>query len=156
VSGVRSTGGCPATTARDQRRDWILEHWPHVVERHEITTSLEQHQWGPDRHELLDDINPNRIGDHLAAAIDADRPWLAAALTALDLDPTFERLTDNQVAWLDHVAEHRDTYGITARDPLGSIPTDPAELRAFDQLLREIHDVRIERGIELDTLDLGL
>jgi hypothetical protein len=32
-----------ALTSQNHRRDWILEHWPHVVEHHEVVTALANH-----------------------------------------------------------------------------------------------------------------
>ena len=113
---------------RDARNHWILEHWPHVVEYAEVTTTLTEHTWGPDTDLLLGDVDPDDIGPHLAADIDAGASWLQAALCAIDANDDTP-LSDAQVAWLDDVAEHRHTHRITGRDPLGPIPAGRAAAR---------------------------
>ena len=83
----------------------------------------------------------------LAAAIDNDQPWLRAALVALALD-------DDQIDWLNNVAEHRATHRITSSDPLGPVPVDDDQRDEYDALLIQLDDTRV--GIEIDTPDLGV
>ncbi len=43
-----------ALTSQQHRRDWILEHWPHVVEHHEVVTALANHTGVMVDHDTLD------------------------------------------------------------------------------------------------------
>ena len=106
---------------RDARNHWILQHWPHVVEYVEVTTTLTDHSWGPDADRLLGDIDPDDIGPHLDADIDAGASWLQPALCAIDAtDDT--PLSDAQIDWLNDVAEYRHTHRITGPRPARSNP----------------------------------
>jgi conjugative relaxase-like TrwC/TraI family protein len=144
-----------ASDGRQARNQWILEHWPHVVESAEVTATLTERRWGPDADVLLGGVDPDAVREQLAAAIHAGGPWLQAALCAIDADDDTP-LTDTQVDWLNQVAEHRDANRITSRDPLGPIPTDRAKLARFDALLNGLHDARPVAEPEHDDLDLGI
>ena len=146
-----------ATTARDARKQWILEHWPHVVEYDEINTLLTEGRWGPDRHHLLGHLDRDQLNEALSAAIRADEPWLQAALCAIDADDDAP-LTSHQLAWINAAANHRAEHGITIRDPLGPIPTDRNQLAAFDALLADLHHLRTAPDLEHEPEreDLGI
>ena len=142
-----------AGDTRQARQHWILEHWPHVVEYAEIDTTLRQQTWGPDPDEAFAGIDHRHLSEPLAAAIDSDQPWLRAALVALDPDD-HTTLDDDQIDWLNNVAEHRATHRITSRDPLGPVPVDDDQRDEYDALLIQLDDTRA--GIETDTPDLGV
>ena len=142
-----------AGDTRQARQHWILEHWPHVVEYAEIDTTLRQQTWGPDPDEAFAGIDRRHFSEPLAAAIDSDQPWLRAALVALDPDD-HTALDDDQIDWLNNVAEHRATHRITSRDPLGPVPVDDDQRDEYDALLIQLDDTRA--GIEIDTPDLGV
>jgi hypothetical protein len=142
-----------AGDTRQARQHWILEHWPHVVEDAEIDTSLRQQTWGPDPDEAFAGIDHRHFSEPLAAAIDSDQPWLRAALVALDPDD-HTPLDDDQMDWLNNVAEHRDTHQITSRDPLGPVPLDVDQRDEYDALIIQLDEARA--GIETDTQDLGV
>ncbi|MEK7426218.1 MAG: AAA family ATPase, partial [Actinomycetota bacterium] len=67
-----------AVAQQDQRQQWIIRNWPHVVEYQEINRTLATTTWGPDPNLL------NVIDDHvLRQAIDRGEPWIRAALCAI-------------------------------------------------------------------------
>jgi hypothetical protein len=142
-----------ADTARDARKRWILEHWPHVVEHAEVTAALEQQQWGPDRQQLLGDLDEYDLDPPLEHAIDADEPWLQPALCALAIDERGQ-LNEAQIDWLNDVATYRDNHRVTTRDPLGALPDEPARRRQFDELVDAID--HISPVPEQHAVDLGV
>jgi hypothetical protein len=142
-----------ALAAQGERRQWILEHWPHVVEYAEIDTTLRQQTWGPDPHEAFAGIDHDHVSESLAAAINGDQPWLRAALVALDPDD-HTPLDDDQIDWLNNVAEYRATHRITRPDPLGPVPLDDDHRDEYEALLIQLDDIR--PGVETDTQDLGV
>jgi conjugative relaxase-like TrwC/TraI family protein len=144
-----------AGEGRDARKHWILEHWPHVVEYAEVTTTLREGRWGPDARRLLGQLDEEAFTPALATAIDDNEPWLQAALCAIDADDDTP-LTAAQVDWLNDVADHRRANEIGSRDPLGPIPTDRTELTQFDHLLNGLHHARRTPEHERDDLDLGV
>jgi conjugative relaxase-like TrwC/TraI family protein len=108
-----------ALNGQQVRRDWILAHWPHVVEYQEIERTLTAGAWGPDPH-LLTDLLTGSLTDTLAGAIDRGEPWLRAALCAVaDGDTT--SLDSDAVSWLEVLAETRDRNNIAVTAPLGEI-----------------------------------
>jgi hypothetical protein len=42
-----------ALSTQNERRHWILEHWPHIVEQTQITHALATDTHSPDRHPLV-------------------------------------------------------------------------------------------------------
>jgi hypothetical protein len=130
-----------ATATRDARQHWILEHWPHVVEYAEINDTLAQQSWGPDTRQLLDGLDEFDTNDDLRDSIDAEAPWLQAAMCALDTHDA-DQLTDAQIDWLNDVANYRSTHHVTSRDPLGAIPDDADRNAAFDALLSDLGATR--------------
>jgi conjugative relaxase-like TrwC/TraI family protein len=123
-----------ALAAHGARRDWILEHWSHVVEHAEITRSLTAHAQGPDLRPLLDQLavtapsgqdstSPEAL---LAAAARADLPWLRGFLgNVLPADAT--RVDDATRDLLGRVAAYRYRWRISHRDPLGPAASTPAQ-----------------------------
>jgi conjugative relaxase-like TrwC/TraI family protein len=131
-------------TAMDQqqvRRDWILEHWPHIVERHELTTLLggldPLAHWpiaiSPDVIELLDEI------DRRTASEDPE-------LTPL---PELDRLAevDERETEIDRINSERASIGRQLQD-LGTVmPPDHSSAELVRQQRRRLS----ERARELDA-----
>ncbi|MCU1392638.1 MAG: hypothetical protein JWM34_1066 [Ilumatobacteraceae bacterium] len=107
-----------AVARQTDRQNWIIEHWPQVVEYQEANRALAIGEWGPDPA-LLHAINDRDVSDHLYNAVNTEEPWLRAALCAV-ADRDDVGLNDDAVVWLDAVAEFRAEYGITSSQPLGT------------------------------------
>ena len=111
-----------ALAAQGERRRWILEHWPHVVEYAQITHTLTHGPAGGDTPNLLDALSHSNHPRLAAAAGDGD-PWLvtlAAQLAEADatsVDPAIERL-------LADAAGYRHRWAVTGPLPLGDAATD--------------------------------
>jgi hypothetical protein len=105
-----------ALTGQHERRDWILRHWPHVVEYHEINRTLTTRTWGPDP-ELLTEPLTRPLTPTLADAIQQREPWLRVALNHLAAADTTQ-LADTTVDQLEELAAYRVQYDIPADTPL--------------------------------------
>ncbi len=119
-----------ALTAQGDRHDWILKHWPHVVEHAEITRTLTTGTPGPniapvlDHLAALDDLEPaHRM---LAEAARTDQPWLRNLAGHLVQADTVE-VGDVALDLLVRTAAHRQRWRITHPDPLGPPATSIAE-----------------------------
>jgi hypothetical protein len=94
-----------ALNGQQARPDWILAHWPHVVEYQEIDRTLTTNAWGPDR-QLLTDLLTGPLTHILARAIATGEPWLRSALSVVaDRDTTSLDIT--AIEWLEAVATVR-------------------------------------------------
>jgi conjugative relaxase-like TrwC/TraI family protein len=111
-----------ALAAQGQRRRWILEHWPHVVEYAEITHTLDYGMAGPDVTPLIDAL-ADSTHPHLAVAANDGESWLViltAQLVPADgaaIDAAAERL-------LADVAGYRHRWAVTGPLPLGDAAAD--------------------------------
>jgi hypothetical protein len=99
-----------ARTGQQERRDWILRNWPHVVEYLEINRTLTTGTWGPDPA-LLTDLRTRPLGTALADAIDRQEPWLRVALNRL-ADGDTAQLDGSAVEQLERLASYRADYGL--------------------------------------------
>ena len=142
-----------------ERRQWILEHWPHVVEYAQITHTLDHGLAGPDPTPLIAALATS-THPHLAAAATASETWLvtlAAQITVPDsdsIDPATEAL-------LADVADYRARWSVTSPSPLGdgALDLDQADHRTLLTLaINHAHDRAVDPnspGIEdpwTDTL----
>jgi conjugative relaxase-like TrwC/TraI family protein len=109
-----------ALAAQGDRRRWILEHWPHIVEyaevRHAIVTP------GPEVEELLAALGPSQNSQLAQAATDAES-WLIRLATALV--PSEGTLDAEPIGLLGDVAAYRHRWHIDHPDPLGVTAWDP-------------------------------
>lgn len=112
-----------ALATQGERRNWILEHWPHVIEATEIDHTLRDRAALADPSPLLDALLHS--DDPLLAAAAATRErWLVTLATQLVADdattvePNIERL-------LSDVAHYRRRWSVDGPDPLGAAATDP-------------------------------
>ncbi len=102
------------------RRSWILEHWPHIVEYAEVTQTLDAGLWGPDIDTILDHADPDP-GSALADAIDTDEPWISLAIGRLA--PQWATELDAEATDLLHeIADHRDQSGMSGAQPIANSP----------------------------------
>jgi conjugative relaxase-like TrwC/TraI family protein len=137
------------------RRQWILEHWPHIVEYAEITQTLDHQLWGPDTASILHRATAEP-GTPLGDAIANDEPWLHLAVArfapqwATELEP-------DVWCYLDAVAEYRARWQVTSALPLDQPPVDRAQNAAREQLIaqartltdNEASDLRAAPSIDL-------
>lgn len=151
-----------ALAAQGERRQWILEHWPHVVEYAQITDTIDRDLAGPDPAGVLGTLTGDS-NQHLARAASDGQPWLAtiaSRLTAADQDtPTAD------VAQLPgDIAGYRHRWHITHPDPLGTAAHDPEQAAermllslAVDHAHDRAHPERMleEDGADRDTLTLA-
>ena len=144
-----------AIAERNERRHWILEHWPHVVEYAEVSDAIIAGAWGPDAGLLLGELHEHEIGDALNVAITSHAPWLQAALCAFDADDDTP-LTDRQITWLNDVADYRQRHNVTTRDPLGTEPIDPEQHDTFMELLTDLNNARPGRQLDPQELELDV
>lgn len=111
-----------ALATQGERRRWILDHWPHVVEAAEIDTVLGTGAAGVDPEHVLATLAASDNPVLAAAAAEADA-WLvnlAAQLVgtdANDIEPHVEQL-------LDDVARYRERWQVNGPDPLGDAAVD--------------------------------
>ncbi|MGE3446683.1 MAG: MobF family relaxase [Microbacteriaceae bacterium] len=106
-----------ALAAQGERRRWILEHWPHVVEAHQIAHAIHHGLAGADVEPLLDTLT-NAGDPHLAAAAADREPWLVNLTgqilpdDATAIDAATERLFAD-------IANYRHHWSVTGPDTLG-------------------------------------
>lgn len=141
-------------------RNWILEHWPHIVEHAEIARSLATHAEGPDLRPLLDQLAVSGPGDQddtsaaalLATAARAGQPWVRGLLgtllpaDAIDVDDTTRDV-------LGRVAVYRHRWHVTHPDPLGlaaSTSTQATERAALAEALAAASIDHAEPGRTLE------
>ena len=136
------------------RRHWILEHWPHIVEYAEIRNTLTHQLWGPDTTTILDNLAPD-TGSALAAAVDADEPWLPIAIGAI-APQWATKLEPDAADQLHAIADYRQRWNVTGSQPLGTTPAARGQLAAHEHLRQlftpEIpvaRDTSLSSGLEL-------
>lgn len=114
-----------ALAAQGERRRWILEHWPHVVEYTQIAGTIDHGLAGPDTTSILDtltEFSDSRLAD---AASDRE-PWLVTLAAQLTSTETSSPSAD-VVQLLGDVAGYRHRWDITHPDPLGVAARDPEQ-----------------------------
>jgi conjugative relaxase-like TrwC/TraI family protein len=129
-----------ALSAQHERRDWILQHWPHIVEHADITRTLDAGAAGPELGPLLDQLvllgaPGNSRTDSRALLADAARTnqaWLRTALSRL-LPPEADHVAQPIIELLGDIASYRDRWHITHPAPLGlAADTDVQARELFD------------------------
>ncbi|MGE3448830.1 MAG: ATP-dependent RecD-like DNA helicase [Microbacteriaceae bacterium] len=105
-----------ALAAQGERRRWILQHWPHVVEATEIADALEHGVAGPDIEPLLQALAAS-AHPLLASAAQESEPWLPTLVAQIvdgsaTIDPAIEQL-------LGDVAAYRQRWVVSSPCPLG-------------------------------------
>jgi hypothetical protein len=106
-----------ALGSQGERRRWILEHWPQVVEYAEINHTIDQGLAGPDLIPILDALAGSGH-PRLAAAAAAIEPWLVN-LTAQLIAPDDLRAGPAAERLLADVASYRHRWAVTGPAPLG-------------------------------------
>jgi predicted transcriptional regulator len=139
-----------AVDAQHLRRQWILEHWPHIIEYAEISQTLNNRMWGPDTSTLLDDLSPRAVGN-LATAIANDEAWLPIAASRVASQWTTS-LTDQTADYLHDIADYRQRWNITNRQPLGPTPIDPDQLSGYQQLLDRLESDDLSRTMSTPSI----
>jgi hypothetical protein len=137
-----------AFAAQGERRRWILEHWPHVVEYAQITRTVAHGVAGADIPPVLTALTTSQQ-PRLAAAANAGERWLvtlAGQLAAPDttgINPATERL-------LADVAGYRHRWGVTGAEPLGDGAFDVEQAAERAVLTLAINQAVGDTVIELD------
>lgn len=139
-----------AQATQQQRRAWILEHWPHVVEAAEISTAFENGRFGPDTDVLMDDIGARSTNPNLILAVESREPWLAAALNAVThpIDDSIDRPT---MTLFEAIADFRIEHAIIHRDPLGPLSSEPERFTQSVRLLNRLDELHIGPTLEPPT-----
>ncbi len=134
-----------AIDLQDDRRAWIIENWPHVVEYQQINHTLTTGTWGPDPA-LLTDLLDTPITDTLAEAIETSEPWLRPALHAV-ADRNDLTLNPAAADWLEATAEYRATHAITTFESLGpsALMLDGHGAHQRSELSEWLSEIQIDR-----------
>lgn len=137
-----------ALAAQGERRRWILEHWPHVVEYAEITHTLRNGLAGPDVAPLVDTF-ADSTHRHLAAAANEGESWLVT-LTAHLVPADVATIDAAAEQLLADVAGYRHRWAVTGPLPLGDAATDIDQANERDLLAIAIDHTVAEFSIEVD------
>jgi len=114
-----------ALAAQGERRQWILEHWPHVVEYAQIADTIDRGLAGPDLTAALDPLT-RASNPQLASAASEREPWLVTL--ASRLTPAEQgTLTVDGAQLLGDIADYRHRWDVTHPDPLGIGARDPEQ-----------------------------
>jgi len=114
-----------ALAAQGERRRWILEHWPHVVEYAQITATIDDGSTGPDVTAVLTGLS-TASDPRLAHAAAQGASWLvtlAAQLIPADGSPA----TASVEQLLRDVTGYRHRWDVTHPDPLGLAAANPEQ-----------------------------
>lgn len=139
-----------ALATQGDRRRWILEHWPHVVEYAQINHTLSTGPVGPDPEPLLDQL-AGASRPALATAAAGREPWLLTL--AAQLHPPGDSHVDQAIEQLvADIADHRARWAITERTPLGAGATDAGQaveraalMGAIDEAVQHAQAIDDER-----------
>ncbi|MCU1391904.1 MAG: hypothetical protein JWM34_332 [Ilumatobacteraceae bacterium] len=139
------------------RQQWIIEHWPDIVEYQEAARTLALGTWGPDPS-ILNNIDHWQTNVELRDAVNASEPWLRAALCA-SADRNAVEIEPDAIDWLNNVAAFRADYDLTSTQPLGA--PQPFTQHQAERRMRLHQDLdRIEQrsidGLPLDYTDRDL
>ncbi len=144
-----------ALAAQGERRQWILEHWPHVVEYAQIADTIDRGLAGPDPTSILDALT-GASNPRLSSAVSEREPWLvtlASRLTPVDQDTP----NADVAQLLGDIAGYRHRWDITHPDPLGTAAHDPeqaAERTLLSLAIDHAHDrAHPDRTPEVDGID---
>jgi conjugative relaxase-like TrwC/TraI family protein len=134
-----------ALAGQGARRDWILQHWPHVVEHAEITRTLAAGNAGPSLGLLLDELadlyppSDDEATPHalLADAARTNQSWLRTLLGHL-VAPDAEHVDIPVADLLALTAAHRAQWHVAGPTPFGPAATDVHQARQAAELLHAI------------------
>lgn len=132
------------------RRDWILEHWPHIIEFAEVTQTLDAGLWGPDLDSIIANLDPDPRST-LADSIAGDEPWLRLAIGRLASQWT-TGLDGEATNLLHDIADYRVRSGASGIDPISD---GPMSAEADDEragLVARIDETTSERSPQVQPL----
>jgi len=139
-----------ALATQGDRRRWILEHWPHVVEYAQINHALARRHVGPDVEPLLDQF----AGSSRPALVNAAagrEPWLLTLAAQLQ-PPGVSHVDQASEQLLADIADHRARWAITHRTPLGVGATDADQAVERAALIDAVDEaVHYARSVDDDT-----
>jgi conjugative relaxase-like TrwC/TraI family protein len=128
-----------ALATRDDRRRWILEYWPHIVEYAEVRQAIETP--GPEVEQLLAALGASQNSQLARAATDGE-PWLIRLAT--QLVPSEGTLGPESVGLLGDVADYRRRWHIDHPDPLGVSAWHPEQAAEREVLATGIRAFPVE------------
>jgi conjugative relaxase-like TrwC/TraI family protein len=129
-----------ALQTQGNRRDWILEHWPHVVEYTEVRAAITSGHHAPDLPALRDRLSAESRSTALGRALDGQDPWLDRTLCRL-VEPHATEVSGPVRQLLERLADYRAAWAIEDPTPLGPAPRHPAQAAALDALLDDVADL---------------
>jgi hypothetical protein len=132
------------------RRDWILEHWPHIVEFAEVTQTLDAGLWGPDVDSIIANLDPDP-SSAFADSVAGEEPWLRLAIGRLASQWTTE-LHDGAATLLHDIADYRVRSGASGIDPLGDGPMPVDQEGDREDLLRRLDKIGGGRSAQVEQL----
>jgi hypothetical protein len=142
-----------ATNQQDARRNWIIEHWPHVVEHQQINRTLTLGEWGPGPT-IVDTATENlAINDNLRDAITARAPWLRAVLCAI-ANPGETSIGRESINLLQAIADHRADHNSLDTAPLA--PPTISPIPEYIQLVDILNDLALRRAKDGAVRDQGV
>jgi conjugative relaxase-like TrwC/TraI family protein len=126
-----------ALDAQGARRDWILAHWPHVVEYAQINGTIAQRDWGPEILPLLRGL-ANGTTPALTDAAAKTPVWLATALSRL-AEPDASHIEPATRRLVEEISAYRERWHITSEHPLGPTPRSPDQAQQLLMLHEQLH-----------------
>jgi conjugative relaxase-like TrwC/TraI family protein len=128
-----------ALAAHQGRKDWIVAHWPYVVEHAEATRALATGTPGAPVAPALDHAATHGHPALTDAAV-RQEPWLSTLLGQL-ADPD-GHVTADTLDLLGDIATHRARWAIDHPDPLGPAADDQHEAHERARLATAIESAR--------------
>jgi hypothetical protein len=132
------------------RRDWILEHWPHIVEFAEVTQTLDAGLWGPDVESIIANLDPDS-GSALAEAIDTDEPWIRFAVARMASQWATE-LDAEATDLLHDIADYRVRSATSGIQPIVDGPMSSENDGERDDLVARIDRTGDTRNLQAQRL----
>ena len=143
IARLRTDGSLPfdnvadlltdALATQDDRRRWILEHWPHIVEYAHVRRTLDTP--GPDTRILLAALSASDL-PRLVGVAQGGEPWLTRLLGRVVSED--EPLTPQVLALLDDVAAYRSRWQVVHPEPLDLGAWDPEQAGEREMLAMAI------------------
>ncbi|MDJ0769259.1 MAG: MobF family relaxase, partial [Ilumatobacter sp.] len=127
IDGLRS-----AYATQQTRRDWIIEHWPHIIEHRQLTTLRDDHDPLARRPQPLDPDVEALLAE--AAALSLDTP---ESRTLAEIDAELDQCDP------DRIRQRLATEIETLERDLNAVHGD----RTLDPGLRQAHADRLEQRV---------
>jgi conjugative relaxase-like TrwC/TraI family protein len=132
-----------ALAGQEGRKDWILAHWPYVVEHAEATRALDADDAGPPLGDALDQAALHG-GPLLARAAGNHERWLDSVIAQVADDTG--GLSGDALEVLDDIATYRHRWAIDHPDPLGVAASTEAQAAERSALAADLSTPTTPRG----------